>query len=105
MPSLDFFADFLSINELKEPLSKHWIIPVMQGHFEVQRCTVDLLDGLPFEPRKIDDEDSSSDEEDGFALIKDFVTGEDLKENEYDIVLISRRSKNRAGMLNVKGLM
>ena len=89
--SKDFFL-------VKEPLCKHWIIPIVQGHFEVERCSVDMLDGfLPPKPQRADDEESSSDEEDGFSLVKDFVTGEGLKENEYDIVLVSRRSKYRAG--------
>lgn len=72
------------------------MIPIIQGYFEVERCEVDLLEGL--EPQPDDDSELSSDEEDGFTLVKDFVTGERLKENEYDIVLISRRSKYRAGM-------
>ena len=58
------------------------------------------MDGIIPEPQRIDDEESSSDEEDGFTLMKDFVTGEGLKENEYDIVLVSRRSKYRAGMFH-----
>jgi len=81
----------------KEPLCKHWIIPIIQGHFEVERCSVDIVDGFSAVQQSTDDEDLSSDEEDGFTPVKDFVTGQNLKENEYDIVLVSRRSKYRAG--------
>ena len=58
------------------------------------------MDGLPFpNPNKEDDPDSSSgDEEDGYIEVKNFKTGENLQENEYDILLISRRSRYRAGM-------
>ena len=90
----------LSFIYIKEPLCKHWIVPIIQGHFEVERCTVDILDGFLPEPQRADDDEMSSDEEDGFTPVKDFVTGEGLKENEYDIVLISRRSKYRAGMFD-----
>ena len=79
-------------------MCKHWIIPIIQGHFEVERCSVDIVDGFSAVQQSTDDEDLSSDEEDGFTPVKDFVTGQNLKENEYDIVLVSRRSKYRAGL-------
>ena len=56
------------------------------------------MDGFSTANQRTDDEDLSSDEEDGFTPVKDFVTGQNLEENEYDIVLVSRRSKYRAGL-------
>ena len=81
--------------------AKHWILPIIQGYFEVERCSVENLEGLAYDTLKIDEgEDSDSDEEDGFIeAVKDFKTGENLKEDEYDIVLISRRSRYRAGKI------
>eukprot|EP00795_Rhopilema_esculentum_P012362 gene12362-3018_t len=97
-----FFWNKHMISDLidsKEPLAKHWILPIIQGYFEVERCSIDIMDGLPFPAlNKEEDPDSSSgDEEDGYIEVKDFKTGENLLENEYDILLISRRSRYRAG--------
>ena len=83
---------------VQDTSAKYWILPIIQGHFEVERCSVDVLDGLSFAVNQSEEnEDSSSDEEDGFTTVKDFRTGENLKPDEYDIVLISRRSRHRAG--------
>ncbi len=74
----------------------------MQGHFEVERCTIDLMEGMSSYSDQTDgdneDSSSSEDEEDGYGTRKDFKTGESLKEDEFDIVVISRRSRHRAGM-------
>lgn len=82
------------------PLASRWILPVMQGFIQIERCFIDHLEDLNVHG---DGTDGESDDEDDdvwdsvdFASTK-YKTAENMKEEEFDLIVISRRSRHRAG--------
>ena len=73
----------------------------MQGFVQIERCTIDHLEDL----NTNDTTDGlSNDEEDDIwdkvdAPSTKYRTAENMKEEEFDIIVISRRSRHRAGNL------
>ena len=72
----------------------------MQGFIQIERCTIDYLEYLNCSVDSDSVDEACSDDEDavdGSVNTTRYRTGEQLKEDEYDTALISRRSRHRAG--------
>lgn len=72
----------------------------MQGFVQIERCTIDHLEDLnttndTTDGLSDDDEDEVWDQVD--APSTKYRTAENMKEEEFDIIVISRRSRHRAG--------
>eukprot|EP00111_Clytia_hemisphaerica_P023739 TCONS_00069961-protein len=97
-----FFWNKFMLKELVESESEHashWILPVMQGFVQIERCFIDHLEDLNI-PN--DSTDGLSDYEEEVwdqvdAPTTKYRTAENMKEEEFDLIVISRRSRHRAG--------
>ena len=67
---------------LQNPLADHWMIPVIQGFVQMERCKMDFSE---------DKKESSSDS------MSDFLNTKHKEPLEYNIRIISRRNRHRAG--------
>lgn len=71
----------------------------MQGFVQIERCTIDHLEDLNITNDTTDglsdDDDEVWDQVD--APSTKYRTAENMKEEEFDIIVISRRSRHRAG--------
>ena len=70
------------------------MVPVIQGFVQIQRCFINQLE-VSFGNRE-DPDDSSDEEEDVIDGIR-CQTAQNLNDDEYDLIVISRRSRFRAG--------
>ena len=81
-------------------MASDWILPVIQGFVQIERCFINHLEDLNV-ATKMDETDGCSDDEDSWDLVDynsvKYKSGENLKEDEFDLVVISRRSRHRAG--------
>jgi len=82
-------------------MASHWILPIMQGFVQVERCFIDHLEDLNVTTDSTDglsdsDDDDIWDQVDAPPSAK-YRTGENMKEEEFDLIVISRRSRHRAG--------
>jgi len=82
-----------------DPSAFQWILPIMQGYVQIERCFIDHLEDLNDATDGILEE--SEEEEEDWDIVDSgrvkYQTAENLKEDEYDIIVISRRSRYRAG--------
>lgn len=69
----------------KEPLSDPWIIPVIQGFVQIEQCWIDIVD------------DAESLSADGTRFFAPPPLLQDSTAKNYTMILISRRSRHRAG--------
>ena len=74
----------------------------MQGFVQIERCTIDHLEDLNTTNDTIDGLSDDDDDDDGVwdqvdAPSIKYRTAENMKEEEFDIIVISRRSRHRAG--------
>ncbi|XP_047127352.1 phosphatidylinositide phosphatase SAC2 isoform X1 [Hydra vulgaris] len=76
------------------PLAVPWVVPVIQGFVQIQRCYISSTD---FSFGNGENQDGSSDEEEDVTDGIRCHTGQNLKDDEYDLIVISRRSRFRAG--------
>ena len=75
---------------------------MIQGFVQIERCFIDHLEDLNRYNAGKDNVDGLSDDEDEGSDQVDHVkpkykTAENMKEEEFDIIVISRRSRHRAG--------
>ena len=80
-----------------------WVLPIIQGFVQIERCVINHMESMSTFYNGDERDGSSEDEEDeeDFRMVNSqekFRTGENLKEDEFDLVVISRRSRHRAGM-------
>ena len=66
----------------------------MQGFIQIERCSIDHLEYLNAYKEAVEDEEDWNMVDRGLPKCR---TAENLKEDEYDIIVISRRSRYRAG--------
>ena len=76
----------------------------MQGFVQIERCFIDHLEDLNI---RNDSTDGLSDYEEEVwdqvdAPTTKYRTAENMKEEEFDLIVISRRSRHRAGIMNVR---
>ena len=72
----------------------------MQGFIQIERCSIDHLEYLNAYKEAVDGATSDDEDEDWNMVDRGLPkcrTAENLKEDEYDIIVISRRSRYRAG--------
>ena len=77
----------------------------MQGFVQIERCTIDHLEDLNNTSDTVDGLSDDNDEDDleekwdqVDAPSTKYRTSENMKEEEFDIIVISRRSRHRAGI-------
>ena len=73
----------------------------MQGFIQIERCSIDHLEYLNAYKEAVDGATSDDEDEEDWNMVDRGLpkcrTAENLKEDEYDIIVISRRSRYRAG--------
>lgn len=76
----------------------------MQGFIQIERCSIDHLEYLNAYKEAVDGTASDDEDEEDWNMVDRGLpkcrTAENLKEDEYDIIVISRRSRYRAGKPN-----
>lgn len=70
---------------VKEPLCDPWITPVIQGFVQIEQCWIDIVD------------DAESLSADGTRFFTPPALLPDSSAKNYTMILISRRSRHRAG--------
>ncbi|CAG5125736.1 unnamed protein product, partial [Candidula unifasciata] len=73
----------LELMEADDPLSEHWMMPVIQGYVQMETCLMDF------------DEDRMSSQSDMSSSVD--YSSQKLEPLSYKISIISRRSRHRAG--------
>ena len=85
--------------------ASNWILPVMQGFIQIERCSIDHLEYLNAYKEAADGATSDDEDEGDWDMVDRGLpkcrTAENLKEDEYDIIVISRRSRYRAGKIQL----
>ena len=73
----------------------------MQGFIQIERCSIDHLEYLNAYKEAVDGAATDDEDDEDWDMVDRGLpkcrTAENLKEDEYDIIVISRRSRYRAG--------
>lgn len=73
----------------------------MQGFVQIERCVIDHLEYLNGNGESDSIDGLSEDDDMDMTETMRYRSGENLKEDEYDLILISRRGRQRAGEISL----